>query len=67
MLPHKPRRELTERFVIVGLSIAIMSVGMWLWSVMGGGDDYMRVEAIRTMVWGLFLAGVANSCGPVPR
>jgi uncharacterized membrane protein len=53
------RRELAERFVMVGLIIAIMGAGMWLWSVVGGGDDYTRREAMNTMVSGLLVAGVA--------
>ena len=53
------RRELAERFVLVGLLIAILGAGMWVWSVVIGGDDHLRSQAVINMVWGLLVAGVA--------
>jgi len=53
------RRELAEVFVMLGLLMAIVGAGMWVWGVVIGGDDYLRSEAVINMVWGLLVAGVA--------
>lgn len=53
------KRELAVRFAIVGLAIASLGVGTWLWSTAFGGDDQIQRDAVISIVGGLIVAGVA--------